>query len=436
MTGRKRRFLICLILLMGCSFIGCAKEKKEEVVSEKETDFKETAAGKTETVSEPDKERKKLAGQEGFRRFFLSGIAQFLTEANGQNRVYSPVDVYMALGMLAEITGKESRSQILSFLGVDGMEALHRQEKEIWEGSYREDEIVSCVPAASLWLNKDIGIQFQKDVLDRLEKHCHAFSYQGIVGSEEMNRAMQGWFYEQTGGLFKGQAENLAEDTIMVLAAALNFHARWTEEFSEDMTKKGVFHAQDKDISCDFMHSDGTGYYYGLGSFSAVSKQMGDGSYVMWFVLPEEGISVDDVLKDGKAGEFLLSVSDKETWEKSRYLIIHFAAPRFDIVSDMDLIPGLKKLGINDVFDPGAADISPLTGMAEGNGWNVISQVKHTVRVQMDEKGCAAAANTCVMLEGESMSSEEVDFVLDRPFLFAVTGKDGLPFFVGIVNEP
>ena len=31
---------------------------------------------------------------------------------------------------------------------------------------------------------------------------------------------------------------------------------------------------------------------------------------------------------------------------------------------------------------------------------------------------------------------EEVDFVLDRPFLFAVTSQDGLPLFVGIVHQP
>ena len=31
---------------------------------------------------------------------------------------------------------------------------------------------------------------------------------------------------------------------------------------------------------------------------------------------------------------------------------------------------------------------------------------------------------------------EEVDFVLNRPFVFAITGTDGLPLFVGIVHQP
>ena len=31
---------------------------------------------------------------------------------------------------------------------------------------------------------------------------------------------------------------------------------------------------------------------------------------------------------------------------------------------------------------------------------------------------------------------EQVELTLDRPFLFAVTNADGLPIFVGVVNNP
>jgi len=32
--------------------------------------------------------------------------------------------------------------------------------------------------------------------------------------------------------------------------------------------------------------------------------------------------------------------------------------------------------------------------------------------------------------------SSRVNFVLDRPFVFVITGIDGLPLFVGTVNNP
>ena len=42
-----------------------------------------------------------------------------------------------------------------------------------------------------------------------------------------------------------------------------------------------------------------------------------------------------------------------------------------------------------------------------------------------------------MMMCGEAAPpEEEVDFVLNRPFVFAITGTDGLPLFVGIIHQP
>ncbi len=41
--------------------------------------------------------------------FFARSSQTFLADADGENRVYSPLNVYMALSMLAQLTGGESR---------------------------------------------------------------------------------------------------------------------------------------------------------------------------------------------------------------------------------------------------------------------------------------------------------------------------------------
>ena len=65
-----------------------------------------------------------------------------------------------------------------------------------------------------------------------------------------------------------------------------------------------------------------------------------------------------------------------------------------------------------------------------------LNQTSHAARVVIDEEGCIAAAFTVLAPGGEAPPEEEVDFVLDRPFLFCVTGNGGLPLFVGVVNDP
>ena len=66
-----------------------------------------------------------------------------------------------------------------------------------------------------------------------------------------------------------------------------------------------------------------------------------------------------------------------------------------------------------------------------------VSQAAHAARVTVDEEGCTAAAFTVISAAtGTPMVEEEADFVLDRPFLFCITGESGLPLFVGVVHTP
>lgn len=98
-----------------------------------------------------------------------------------------------------------------------------------------------------------------------------------------------------------------------------------------------------------------------------------------------------------------------------------------------DLIGGLKALGVTDVFDPALADFTPMLG--EGVD-AYVTQATHAARVRIDEKGCEGVAYTVIEAdEAAPLEQDEIDFVLDRPFLFAVTSRTGQLLFVGVVNQ-
>ena len=113
--------------------------------------------------------------------------------------------------------------------------------------------------------------------------------------------------------------------------------------------------------------------------------------------------------------------------------------PKFDVASKDDLKESLQELGITDAFDVTKADFSPLFNenedKSDGNIW--LNKVEHGVRVIADEEGVKAAAYA---LEDECGAmvppEEEVDFVLDRPFIFVIRLWDGTPMFIGIVENP
>ena len=386
-----------------------------------------------EAWSEDQQIRRQYFGAgENLDEFFTATYSEFLSSSGKENKLYSPLNVYMALSMLAEITEGESRQQILDLIGADSIEVLRKQANSVWNANYNDDGAVTSILASSLWLNENIT--FNKNTLKTLTDNYYASSYQGEMGSEKLNKALREWLNQQTGGLLSEQISNINLDpeTVMAIATTIYYQAKWESEFQSSQNTKELFHSPIGDINCDFMHlSEAYGTYYWGEKFSAVGKQL-EGSGKMWFILPDENVSVDDLLNNSEALSFMNSNGE---WDNRKELIVNLSVPKFDACSDTDLKAGLEHLGVTDCFDDTVSDYSPLTADFEEPVY--LSKVQHGVRVAIDEEGVTAAAYTVLPMCGSSMPPEdEIDFVLDRPFIFVITSEDGLPLFAGVINQP
>lgn len=364
---------------------------------------------------------------EGFSK---RSIRQFLLDSSGENQVYSPVNVYLALAMMAEITEGESRQQILNLLETDSIETLRTHGENIWKLCYSNDGAVTSILANSLWLRE--GMNYHQDTLDLLARCYYASSYQGEMGTEGYDQALQSWLNEQTGGLLKEQAQGikLSPESVMALASTLYYRAKWQNEFAQEDTEEGIFYGPDGEIHCPFMNSSYFSHYYWDEEFAAAALGLNE-SGQMWLILPDEEVTVDEILM--KEAVFDL-INSSETWENTSYLRVNLSLPRFDAASEISLAEGLKALGVQDIFDGEKADFSPLADSSDGV---YLSQAQHASRVKVDEKGVEAASYTVMTVSGAAMPpEEEVDFVLNRPFFFVITSRTGLPLFAGIVNQP
>lgn len=362
--------------------------------------------------------------------YLKASIPTFLSAENDDNRVYSPLNVYMALGMLAELTDGDSRQQILNLTGAADIEAQRTIAKALWNANYKSDGLSSSLLASSLWLNKNIV--FKQKTMDVLADTYYASSYKGEMGSANFNEALQVWLNTQTGDMLKEQvsAIEMSPDTILTLATTVLFQAKWTDAFSHEDTASKTFHAVSGDITCDFMHQTNAMTYYWGDNFTATQLPLNGGG-AMCFILPDEGVTTEALLKNAQTTDFLLA---GYTWSQQKDVTVNLAVPKFDISSQLDLRDGLEALGVKDIFDPAKSNFAPMTDDREDI---MLSEAKHAARVKIDEEGCTATAFTVMMLDGTGgPPPEEVDFTLDRPFLFAITGTDGLPLFVGVVNQP
>ena len=379
--------------------------------------------------AEADRERRKSAPERDVMDEFCADILpELLGNSGGENLVCSPMNLYMALAMLAEVTDGDSREQILELLGADSVKEVRNTANRLFTSSYREDGQTTLRPAASLWLREDTG--YVQETLDLLAEKYYASSYSGEMGSGEFNKALRDWLNRQTGGKLKEYADGMEfhAETVLAIAATLYFKASWDSEFREENNTKDVFHGADGDETVTFLNQTAIDSVYWGEGFAAYAKPLAAGD--MWFILPDEGVSVDELLTSGRAAEFL---SEKNEWEDQGAYTVNLSLPKFDVSSKIDLTDSLKKLGVTDVFDPALSDFTPMTDVDE----LYLSTASHAVRVSVDEQGVEGAAFTILMADaaGARRAEDEVDFVLDRPFIFAVTSDTGHLLFVGVVNR-
>lgn len=371
---------------------------------------------------------------DGVDNFVKTSISEILKDASGKNKIYSPVNVYMALCMLAEIADGETRNEVLSLLGEDSIEAVRASANAVWNHNFCADGAVTSILGASVWL--DDGIDMIEDTAEILADSYYTESYNCDIGSEDMLKAYKAWLNKQTGGLLKDAVENTQIDpeAIMVLATTLYYSVKWDVEFYEANNSQRTFNLLDDNntsIECEFMNESNDGSYYYSDNFSAVKKRFNEGGG-MWFILPDSDVSIDQLLDDEAVLDLI--VNNGKNCD-STYLMINLSVPKFDVSSDISLKEDLENLGVHKAFERGEADFSNLTDSIDGNVW--LDGVKHVARVKIDEEGVEAAAYTEMVLCGDALPPEEtVDFVLDRPFIFAITGESGDILFVGVVNNP
>lgn len=363
--------------------------------------------------------------------WFTASIPVLMQNAGAENRVCSPLNVYMALSMLAAVTDGETRQQILDALGAESLELLQKQTAQLWTENSWDDGVVTSVLANSIWLRD--GYSYNEETLQKLGEEFYASAFSGEMGSDAYNNMLRDWINEHTGDLLTEQASTLKLDpaTVLALVSTIYYRASWSDKFSSSATTQDVFHAPDGDVTADFLHSSAYNtVYYGDG-FSAIGLSL-ENSGQMWLLKPDEGVDAAELLQNEDALGFLLA---NGAWAQTQSATVNLSLPKFDVSSNLDILDTLAQLGMTDVMDGTKSDFTPLTTADDSLA---LTQAKHAARVKIDEDGCEAAAYTVLAAEATAMMplEEEIDFTLDEPFVFAITGIDGLPLFVGLVNQP
>ena len=343
--------------------------------------------------------------------FAYTTAAQVLGEdADGS---YSPLSLYYALALAATGAAGETQTQMLDLLGISDPAQLSDQCAKLYRLLIRDNEVGTLRLANSLWM--DQRVDWKQSFVTQAAQDFYAEVYQVDFTTDEAPKAMAQWVAQQTGGLLTPTFQP-TDQQVLSLLNTLYFTDEWYDRFQSKNTQSDTFTKADgSQVTCE--------------NFTRASLGLKNAGS-MHFILPDEGTSVEDLLASPETLQEALSGGEERSGT------VTWKIPKFDQSSKRALEASLQALGIEQAFTKGA-DFSGLSNEAATPIW--ISSVTQESRVAIDEEGVVAAAYTEVGMDAGAALIEDpdqADMILDRPFLYAITGPEGELLFLGVCQDP
>jgi serpin B len=240
---------------------------------------------------------------------------------------------------------------------------------------------------------------------------------------------INGWVAQKTHNKIDKIIDNISSEHVMFLINAIYFKGIWQSEFDINDTRDLPFNFSPKGdvVEVPTMTKTEGVPYWANNLFSAIKLSYGHGNYNMLVFLPNEEIDLAELVEELIPGNW-------ETWMSNLNdtVNIDIKLPRLEYAYEIELKDVLKEMGMEVAFTGNAnfAGINPAGNLK-------IDKVKHKSYIKVDEKGTEAAAVTVVGIEVTSVGPQNIQFNVNRPFLYAITEKDtNAILFMGTVKNP
>ena len=360
-------------------------------------------------------------------------------EAAGAERnfVISPLSIHAALAMVTAGARGDTRRELLGFLGSASLDELHRSPAIKLVG--RLNGLTQTSFACGVWVDQRRALRPEFTATGASRYVATAESVDFVSGAELARRRVNAFVADATNQRIHDilPPGSVHSSTAVVLANALYFKGAWRRPFD---VFTAPFHIPGgTTVRVPSMTTGRSQYialYPGFRALKLPYRTDGDrqaAAFYMLILLPDNAtLSLTDLYGMAVSmPEFIRKHTPEEEVPVGQFMV-----PKFKFTSEYEASSDMQKLGVTTAFKGG--DFSGM--VSGGDGRLSIGGVLHKATIEVDEQGTVAAAATAIVMYGSALRSEPphlVDFVADRPFLFAVVEeRTGTTLFLGHVVNP
>lgn len=373
-----------------------------------------------------DKEYEMAASTSSFATKLFHEV--YKSEKGNENLCLSPMSASWALAMAANGAGAATAQEIYNALGFDGnynADSINVYLQKCGNRLATLDERVKVETANSAWISEKLKVD--KEFIKKNRTFYDA-DVKNVTFDATAVKLINDWCSQKTAGKINEIVKELNPATRLVLINALYFNGRWKAPFLKERTTEEFFTKENGEkVKVNMMHQKFDTQYYENETIQMASKPFGQGTFNMYFVLPREGVTMDDAA-EAFATNFTQWCSDARRCE------VNLSLPRFKADYSTSLKDALQATGMKNAFTPGSADFSGITKKEPVYIGNVLQKTF----VKVDEEGAEAAAVTSVMLEAMAAPpSTPKTMKIDRPFFYVIRENgSGNILFIGKSGHP
>ena len=359
---------------------------------------------------------------------FAWRLFQTMQEQQGEvSTVLSPISVTYMLGMLNAGAAGTTRDEITATLGFGSdPTAVNEYCKKMIEGAPNVDPAATVKIANCINVNSAKGLSLLASFVNDMKNYYSAQVEAMDFGKSSTLEKINKWCSKNTAGMIPSILDELNPNAAMCLLNAIYFNADWTEKFDLNDTRNSSFTLPDGSIvTRELMHRKAIAQGCESELCSMLRIPFGSGGYSMYVMLPAEGKTTGDLIREMSQQELTdhLDVIDMTPHE------VDILMPRFEIMSDIDLIDVLEPMGIKSAFTT-SADFSNMSDTRL-----FVSMMKQKAKIEVDENGAKASAVTIAMAGDTSPGPqlyEKAEFHATRPFLYFILEESTRSiFFIG-----
>lgn len=344
-----------------------------------------------------------------------------------QNSMISPTSILLAMAMVENGAAGDTKKQMEKTFGMRMSEL--NQWIRAWSAVQPQENADTKSRmniANAVWYNNRGALTLNPDYQKTLREMLQA-QVKGGDFSQQTVKEINSWCSKNTYGMIDRIIEELSPAQQLVLLNAVAFEDQWSAQYKKNQVKKEYFTDQnDKKTKTDLMYSE-EALYCQDDMATGFIKPYASG-YQFVAILPNKGVSVAEYMKKLDGERFAAFVNSGQD------AIVHAVLPAFKSEYKTDaLVQIFRKMGMKDLFDASAADLS---GMGDCSGQNLyVDEILHKTYIDVNREGTRAAAVTGVMVKATALQPEPTQVYtvrLDRPFLYAIVDSyTGTPVFLG-----